>query len=200
MSREDKFALKAKEYDALQRRVDTAKAIAAKIKKNIDLNRNMHLIDFGSGTGLLLEALAKDVKKITAIDISPSMIEVLSKKKLPCQVDIQKLDLTKNNLDIKADGIVSSMTMHHIKDVKALLKKFYKMLKDKGFIAIADLDKEDGTFHSVDTGVEHFGFDRDEFKNWLKEAGFKDIKIEDAATISKPHKDFTLFLLTAIKK
>ena len=200
MSNEDKFALKAKEYDALQRRVDTAQTIAAKIKQDINLNKDMHLIDFGSGTGLLLEALAKDVKKITAIDISPSMIEVLSKKKLPCQIDIQKLDLTKNNLDIKADGIVSSMTMHHIKDVKALLKKFYNMLKDKGFIAIADLDTEDGTFHSVDTGVEHFGFNREEFKNWLKEAGFKDIKIKDAATISKPHKSFTLFLVTAIKK
>ena len=200
MSNKDKFALKAKEYDALQRRVDTAQTIAAKIKQDINLNKDMHLIDFGSGTGLLLEALAKDVKKVTAVDISPSMIEVLSKKKLSCQIDIQKLDLTKDNLDIKVDGIVSSMTMHHIKDVKALLKKFYNMLTDKGFIAIADLDTEDGTFHSVDTGVEHFGFNREEFKNWLKEAGFKDIKIKDAATISKPHKSFNLFLATAIKK
>ena len=200
MIKEDKFAHKAKEYEAKQRRLKTAKKIAQQIKKNIDLNKNMHIIDFGSGTGLLLEALSKDINKVTAIDISASMTNILREKNLSCQIDIKELDLTKEDLDLKVDGIVSSMTIHHIKDVKSLFKKFYNMLNNKGFIAIADLDKEDGTFHSEDTGVEHFGFNREEFINFAKEAGFKDIKIEDATIISKPHKDFSIFLLTAFKK
>ena len=92
------------------------------------------------------------------------------------------------------------MTMHHIKDVKAMFKKFYSMLKSGGFIAIADLDTEDGSFHSVDTGVEHFGFDREEFINCAKEAGFINCKIEDATTISKSYGDYKVFLLTAFLK
>ena len=160
----------------------------------------MHLVDFGSGTGLLLESLAKEIGKVTAVDISPSMTDILREKSIPCELDIKELDLTKEDLDLKVDGIVSSMTIHHIKDVPALFKKFHKMLKSGGFIAIADLDSEDGTFHSVDTGVEHFGFDREEFVNFAKEAGFTNIKIEDATTILKPHKEFGIFLLTAIKK
>ncbi len=200
MNRVDKFASKAKEYDALQRRLLTAKAIANKIRVNINLRKDMHIVDFGSGTGLLLESLAKDIAKVTAIDISPSMTNILREKSIPCKLDIKEIDLTKEDLDLKVDGIVSSMTIHHIRDVQALFKKFHKMLKSGGFIAIADLDSEDGSFHSVDTGVEHFGFDRKEFIDLAKEAGFTNIKIEDATTISKPHKEFNVFLLTASKE
>jgi len=32
-----------------------------------------------------------------------------------------------------------------------------------------------------------------------KEAGFKDVKFDTASTINKPHRDFTVFLLTARK-
>ncbi len=200
MNRVDKFASKAKEYDTLQRRLLTAKAIANKIRVNINLRKDMHIVDFGSGTGLLLESLAKDIAKVTAIDISPSMTNILREKSIPCKLDIKEIDLTKEDLDLKVDGIVSSMTIHHIRDVQALFKKFHKMLKSGGFIAIADLDSEDGSFHSVDTGVEHFGFDRKEFIDLAKEAGFTNIKIEDATTISKPHKEFNVFLLTASKE
>ncbi len=200
MNRVDKFASKAKEYDALQRRLLTAKAIANKIRVNINLRKDMHIVDFGSGTGLLLESLAKDIAKVTAIDISPSMTNILREKSIPCKLDVKEIDLTKEDLDLKVDGIVSSMTIHHIRDVQALFKKFHKMLKSGGFIAIADLDSEDGSFHSVDTGVEHFGFDRKEFIDLAKEAGFTNIKIEDATTISKPHKEFNVFLLTASKE
>ena len=200
MNSEDKFASKAKEYETKQRRLQTANAIADKIKSNIDLSKEMHIVDLTLVRELLLESLAKDIAKVTAIDISPSMTDILRAKSIPCKLDIKELDLTKEDLDLKVDGIVSSMTIHHIKDVPALFKKFHKMLKSGGFIAIADLDSEDGTFHSVDTGVEHFGFDRKEFINFAKEAGFTNIKIEDATTILKPHKEFGIFLLTAIKK
>ena len=199
MNREDKFAHKAKEYEALQRRLDTAKTIATKVKENINLTKETHIIDFGSGTGLLLEALSNDIGKVTAIDISPSMTEILREKELPCEVDIKELDLTKQDLDIQVDGIVTSMTMHHIKDIEAMIKKFRKMLKSDGFIAIADLESEDGTFHSEDTGVEHFGFDKDEFKKIVENCGFKNCKIETVTKISKPHKEFNIFLLTATK-
>ena len=199
MNKEDKFAHKAKDYEAKQRRVDTANTIAQSIKKSVLLTKDTHIIDFGSGTGLLLEALSCDIGKVTAIDISPSMTSVLREKKLACKLDIKELDLTKQELDIQVDGIVTSLTMHHIKDIKTMLKKFNNMLKPKGFIAIADLESEDGTFHSSDTGVEHLGFDKEEFKQTVEQCGFNNCKIETVTKIAKPHKDFNIFLLTATK-
>ena len=73
------------------------------------------------------------------------------------------------------------------------------MLSNGGFIALADLDIEDGTFHSDNEGVFHFGFDRDKLVEIASKVGFKDIEIETANTIKKPHQDFDVFLLCAKK-
>jgi len=148
--KKDFFAIKAKNYDSQQRRIDNVNNVANAIKKSISLQKDMHILDFGSGTGLLLERIAPYVGKITAVDKSPSMNAKLRAKmpNIECKVELLELDLTKDNINTKFDGIISSLTIHHIKDIKALFTKFYSMLKDGGFIALADLDKEDGTFES----------------------------------------------------
>jgi hypothetical protein len=91
------------------------------------------------------------------------------------------------------------MTIHHLEDIIALFEKLYSMVKVGGFIAIADLDSEDGSFHSDNTGVHHHGFDREALQLIAEDVGFKDVKFDLASTINKPHRSFTVFLLTAVK-
>ena len=195
----DLFADKSKSWDMKSRRVANAKSIAKAIERNIELKPTMKLMDFGAGTGLLSYFIAPFVEKIVMVDNSPSMLEKFKEKasEFDCKTEVRELDLTTTTLDEKFDGVISSMTIHHIKEQKALFKKFYDMLEEGGFIAIADLDSEDGTFHSDNTGVFHFGFNRDRLEEIAKDVGFKDIKFELASTIKKPHKEFTLFLMTA---
>lgn len=197
----DYFAKKASTYDLEKRRIDNVKNIANKIKEHIELKEDMHIADFGSGTGLLLREIAPFVKRITAIDRSKSMNEVLRENipNIECEVDILPLDLSIERPNILFDGIISSMTMHHIQDIDELFKRFYSMLNSGGFIAIADLDKEDGSFHSEDTGVCHYGFDRDFIINSAKRAGFRDIKVVDASVVKKSYGDYPVFLLSAKK-
>ena len=161
----------------------------------------MHIMDFGSGTGLLLSQIAPFVSEITAIDISASMIGVLQSKMdtIDCKLRILELDLTKETLDTKFDTIISSMTIHHIENLQEIFNKFYSLLNDNGTIAIADLDKEDGTFHIEDTGVFHNGFDRNEFVHIAENAGFKHLKIQTASVIDKPTGKYPVFLLTGNK-
>ena len=196
--KKDKFAHKAKNYEQESRRIKTAKAIADKIKENINLNKTMHLIDFGSGTGLLLEEILPLVGKITAIDISPSMTQVLKNKNLK-NVEILNIDLTKRDLNIKVDGIISSMTMHHIKDLGALFGKLHALLKPGGFIAIADLAPEDGTFHDHgNEGVHHFGFSKEALESIAKNAGFGQLDYTLCHTVKKEGgRVYDIFLLTA---
>src|SRR5690349_11612583 len=153
----DHFAPKAHSYEQNKDRVDNVANIADAILVRVPLNKSMHLMDFGSGTGLLLERIAPYVGKITAVDVSPSMNAQLREKlaRLACEVEILEMDLAMSPLNRKFDGIISSMTMHHIKDVAAMFAKFHTLLNDGGFIAIADLDREDGDFHTEDTGVHH---------------------------------------------
>ena len=197
----DYFELKAESYDKDSNRVSNVDNIANSILSSIPFNKNMHIMDFGSGTGLLLERVAPFVKKITAVDVSEAMCKQLNEKikNLDCEVEILQLDLTKTKLDMKFDGIISSLTMHHIKDIQSMFNDFYTMLNDNGIIAISDLDIEDGSFHTEDTGVFHFGFDRKEFQDKAIAAGFKNVKIITASIDEKPHGKYPVFLLTGNK-
>ena len=197
----DFFAKKAGTYEQNPNRVDNVENIARAIIAAVDLDRSMTIMDFGSGTGLLLERVAPYVGKISAVDVSPSMnAQLLAKTEtLPCELEMLQLDLEQSDLDRKFDGIISSMTMHHIKDVPAMFSKFHNMLDDGGFVAIADIDTEDGSFHSEDTGVHHLGFDRDEFADAASSAGFHDVTVTSASVVHKPQGDYPVFLLSAFK-
>ena len=197
----DYFEQKAESYDKDANRVGNVDNIANSILRSFTFNKNMHIMDFGSGTGLLLERVAPFIKKITAVDVSEAMTKQLSEKikNLDCEVEILQLDLTKTKLDMKFDGIISSMTMHHIKDTQAMFNDFYTMLSDNGVLAISDLDIEDGSFHTEDTGVFHLGFDRTAFQEQAIAGGFKNVKINTASIDEKPHGNYPVFLLTGNK-
>jgi len=197
----DHFAQKSKSWDMNSKRVQNAKGIAELIVNNIKLDKSMELMDFGAGTGLLSYFVAPYVEKIVAVDNSPSMLKEFHSKcdEFSCKTEVIEKDLSIEILDRKFDGIISSMTIHHLEDTAALLSKLYNMLDDEGFIAIADLDSEDGSFHSDNTGVFHYGFDRHILAEHAKKAGFKDVTFSLASTISKPHAEFTVFLMTAKK-
>jgi cyclopropane fatty-acyl-phospholipid synthase-like methyltransferase len=198
----DYFSEKAKGYDEQNSITQIVGNIGQLILKELSLSDKMHIMDFGSGTGLLLSQIAPFVNEITAVDISTSMIGVLKSKidAIDCKLQILELDLTKETLDTKFDAIISSMTIHHIEKVQEIFNKFHSLLNDNGTIAIADIDKEDGSFHSEDTGVFHNGFNRNEFLQIAKNAGFKDLKIQTASIINKPTGQYSVFLLTGKKK
>ena len=199
--KKDFFQHKADNYEEDNHRVDNVKNIANSILTEINFNKSMEIMDFGSGIGLLLEKIAPFVKKITAIDMSSSMNKKLNDKRdsLPCEVDILEVDLSKVKLEKKFDAIISSMTLHHIENIEDIFTDFYTMLKENGSIALADLDIEKGDFHTEDTGVYHFGFDRDTIVELAKSVGFKNIKIQSTSIAYKPHGAYPIFLLTGMK-
>ncbi|MEQ1579071.1 MAG: class I SAM-dependent methyltransferase [Steroidobacteraceae bacterium] len=201
MSR-DFFAEKAAVYEQDKHRVDNVNNIATAIVERVKLDKRMHLMDFGSGTGLLLEGVAPHVGKITAVDVSKAMNQQLAAKrgKLGCELEMLELDLTTADLDLQFDGIISSMTMHHVKDIAAMFRKFHQLVKPGGFIAISDLDTEDGGFHTEDTGVHHHGFDREQIAGVARAAGFQDVSVTTASVMTKPQGDYPVFLLTGYKQ
>ncbi|RLA70831.1 MAG: class I SAM-dependent methyltransferase [Epsilonproteobacteria bacterium] len=200
-NKNDLFAHKSKSWDMNSKRVQNAKGIADLIVNNIKLNKSMELMDLGAGTGLLSYFVAPYISKIVAVDNSPSMLLEFENKcdEFSCETEVIEKDLSTDTLDRKFDGVISSMTIHHLEDIPLLLSKLYNMLNKDGFIALADLDSEDGNFHSDNTGVFHYGFDRKKLALYAEEAGFKDVSFSLASTINKPHAQFTVFLMTAVK-
>jgi 2-polyprenyl-3-methyl-5-hydroxy-6-metoxy-1,4-benzoquinol methylase len=70
------------------------------------------------------------------------------------------IDLENEELSEKFDVIYTLMTLHHIKDIEKVIKKFSSMLKKNGILFIGDLEKEEGDFHKQENNHDvHFGFD-----------------------------------------
>lgn len=199
----DFFAQKAAQYEHNSQRVQNVDQISQAVLKHTQLHSGMRLLDFGAGTGLLLERVAPFVAQITAVDVSPSMTAQLRAKAgvIACELEIVERDLCQGDLPDAwlgaFDGVISSMTLHHIADIPALLLIFKRLVKAGGFIALADLDSEDGSFHTEDTGVFHHGFDRAALSAQAQAAGFVEVNTFDASVMQKPHGAYSVFVLVA---
>ncbi len=175
------FDNRAKDWDKLKRRRELAFNAANKIKE-LPLKKNLNILDIGVGTALLASEFKDIASLIVGVDTSIEMLKEF-KKKMPNQIAINK-NILEYEPDIQFDLIISSMTLHHIKDIPLLFKKVYKWLKKDGFFAFADLAKEDGTFHTNgNEGVFHFGFFEDEIIKIAKSANFKNLRCDKIYTI-----------------
>ena len=197
----DLFAHKAGNYEQAKRRIDVVNSIAAAIIDSVALKPDMHLMDFGSGTGLLLERVADSVGKITAVDISPAMNAQLEEKRsdLSCELELMPVDLAEVLPKSSYDGIISSMTLHHVENLPVVLSRLHTMTAEHGFLALADLELEDGTFHSEPEGVFHPGFDGRKLAKLVELAGFSEVKLRRIHAIPKNGREYPVFLLTARK-
>ena len=102
------------------------------------------------------------------------------------------------------DIIYNQMVLHHITDVLAIFEQFYSMLLPGGFLAIADLYPEDGSFHGAEFDG-HLGFDPERLKEQLLGAGFSQVKYEKCFAVERKNpegatKSYPIFLMIATKK
>ena len=197
----DLFKEKAKDWDANERRKQLSLAIGGCILQNVELGEEMHVMDFGAGTGLITSQIAPHVKKITAVDVSESMLEkLISKMELKGKVEALCQDITAHPSGVEHDLIVSAMALHHVEDTENMVEKFAAHLKSGGKVALADLDAEDGGFHNPPSeGVFHKGFDRGEFAAVLERHGFKDVRFVTAYTAVRDNGSYPIFLALATK-
>ena len=197
----DLFNEKAKDWDANKMRKMLSSAIGSSILEHVSLHDQMRVMDFGAGTGLISSQVAPLVKKIVAVDISEAMLnKLVSKPELHGKVEIVCQDIIDKPIAEKFDLIMSAMAMHHVKDTPRLIQRFSEHLSPGAFIALADLDKEDGSFHPEDTeGIFHLGFKRNELQIILEKYGFGGIRFLTAHTVNKEDKKYPIFLVTATK-
>jgi len=202
------FDDRAKTWDENPVRVKLSKDIATSIENSIPLSKKDDVLDFGCGSGLVTLEIAPLVNTVIGCDNSQGMIDVIESK-----IDSQGISNVKTEfvdveqggiLDGKYSVVVSAMALHHIKHTQPLLEQFYNVLFSGGYIAIADLEAEDGQFHENNLGVHHLGFDTDKLKENFAKAGFIQIKTHIAAQVTKPIADgsvrtFNVFLIVAQK-
>lgn len=200
------FDAKARDWDKNQRFIERSEAVAKAMQQMIPLNKQMTALEYGSGTALLSLALKDNFASITLMDSSREMTAVTEEKIAAQNIPNMKplfFDLEHQDYAGKFDIIYSQMVMHHVVDVDAMLGKFYALLNPGGYLAIADLYPEDGSFHGA--GFDgHLGFDPEQLTRRVAEKGFQAIDYKQCYVVKRTEEngnnlDFPIFLLVAKK-
>lgn len=197
------FDDRARTWDDDPHRGRLAADVFAALARAVPLRPDMAALDVGAGTGLLTLALAPRVRRVVAIDSSAGMLDVLRRKAQAA--DVRNVVLLQTDVATGPlppgpyDLVASAMTLHHVADVEALFRKFYALLAPGGFLALADLEAEDGSFHADSADIPHFGFERAALARQLAAAGFADVRFTSAARIEKRSREYAVFLAAARK-
>ncbi len=209
MANEDfDFDKKAASWDENPARVGLASDIAGALLGENILASGMELLEYGCGTGLLTLRLSPVVKSVTGVDTSRGMLSVLEgkiKSKGLANISTRLLDPAAGELlEGSYDAVVSSMTLHHVKEIAPLAARFYKVTKPGGHIFLADLDPDEGQFHGENPTVFHDGIDRAWLKEILTDAGFGQVRDKTAAMVERPLAEgglrrFSIFLISGVK-
>ena len=203
----ERFNTIASEWDSNPGRVLMAQTVAQAMRAALSLTGKEQALEFGAGTGLVTLQMAPALAHVTALDSSAGMLDVPRRKSE--RAELKQVETIEGTVpdqlpDEQYDLIYSSMTVHHVEDVRALFNALAGHLKPGGHVALADLDAEDGGFHGEAKGVVHNGFARDAFGNWLRDAGFEDVHFSTVFTAPRERDDGTthdypLFLAIASK-
>ena len=194
------FDSRAATWDDDPAKVRQSGEVAAGVLAAVPVDGSTRVLEYGAGTGLVSQALADQVGPLTLADNSWGMRQVLASKvgsgALPTGSRVWELDLEHDAVpDERFDLVVSSMVLHHVHDLAAVLAGFATLLEPGGHVAIADLDREDGSFHAHLHDFDgHHGFDRGQLRAALEEAGFTQVSTTDAGVIEKEDTSYPVFL------
>jgi ubiquinone/menaquinone biosynthesis C-methylase UbiE len=206
----DFFNKAAVHWDKDPGRVQMAKTIADAMINALHPEGTELVMDYGTGTGNIALRIAPHVRRIIAVDSAKGMLEVLKEKLVTdgiTNIEPREWSIEQDTADLlEFDLIVSSMTLHHVRDTEAAARTFHKLLQPEGRIAIADLDSDNGEFHEAKGIAEHNGIDRKNLQQVFEDAGFDSVRFSQTATIHKTSsltgkpRDFTIFLMTAERR
>jgi tRNA (cmo5U34)-methyltransferase len=201
----NEFDGRAKGWDSNPIHWERSKAIAEELIGIIPLSSDMNALEYGAGTGILSFMLKDHLGEITLMDSSTEMVKIISEKIENTGVKNFKpmlFDLEHNEfLDYRFDFVYTQMVLHHVDDIESIIKKFHGILKPGGYLAIADLYTEDGSFHGE--GFKgHLGFDVDTLAGSLRRNQFTNVLHRQCYIINREvpgqiNRQYPVFLLTA---
>ena len=103
------------------------------------ITRDSHVLDVGTGTGIVARTLGPNVKKVMGIDISPEMIAAFRKSSnganLEChECDVQSMPFPSETFDV----CTARMVFHHVEDCMVGLGEVLRVLKTGGHLALIE--------------------------------------------------------------
>lgn len=103
---------------------------------------NKLVLDAGAGTGRLSLRLAARGAVVTALDISPAMLNILRKKNKNIRTvvgDVENMPYA----DASFDYIVATFVIVHLKNLTKFFDEAYRVLKDSGKLFVTNINQKE---------------------------------------------------------
>ncbi|MFH1012712.1 MAG: class I SAM-dependent methyltransferase [Candidatus Peregrinibacteria bacterium] len=130
------FARYASNYDELEKYWNSFEQ--GKLEPYIAMANGKKVLDAGAGTGRLSVRLARIGADVTAIDISPEMLEKLRNKNAKITLvesDVENMSFPNESFDM----VFSSLTLVHLKKIEPFLDECYRVLKNDGLLVLVNV-------------------------------------------------------------
>src|ERR1043166_8412633 len=168
----------------------------------INLLPPLTVADLGAGEGTLSQLLARNARKVIAVDNSPKMVEFGSR--LAREHGFKNLEYRLGDLEdppidtASVDLAFFSQALHHATRPARAIASAYRMLRKGGRIIILDLLSH--RFEKArDLYADHWlGFSEIELHDFLEHAGFKKIEVR-VVSREKQNPHFQTVFASAVK-
>lgn len=153
-------------------------------------------VDIGVGDGLLTLMLAEVAQSVTAVDISPQMLEQLSRRAaakgigniVTVEGELEDLPLS----DASFDVAVLSQALHHAAAPERALAEARRVLAPGGRLLVLDLLAHTEEWVREKHQHLHLGFSESHLASLCANAGFVDVAVQRAARDPQPPHFMTL--------
>jgi ArsR family transcriptional regulator len=168
----------------------------------ISLVPRLTIVDLGAGEGTLSQLLAKNARKVIAVDNSPKMVEFGSKlakqhgfKNLEYRLgDLEDPPIAKESVDLA----ILSQALHHAIRPERAIKSAHRILKKNGRIVVLDL-----LSHNFDKARDLYadrwlGFSEVKLHELLEQGGFREVEVS-VVSREKQNPHFQTVFATGVK-
>ncbi|MEK7580146.1 MAG: class I SAM-dependent methyltransferase [Patescibacteria group bacterium] len=134
------YNLAAANYDKKEKYLNSFEQ--GKIFELLGEIKNKEVLDVGAGTGRLTNILVQKGAKVTAMDISKKMLDVLRRKNPLIKTIIGGAE----NLPFKDkifDLVISTFLIIHLKDLTKFFNEVCRVLKDDGYFLLTNINQKE---------------------------------------------------------
>lgn len=147
------------------------------------LRPEMTVADVGAGTGFIAAGLAPLVSRVYVLDGSAAMLAVAQRNL--AGFDNVTIQQTEGHIlplpEAAVDAVFANMYLHHCPDPLAAIREMMRVLKPGGRLVLTDMDAHDQAWMREEMADTWLGFERDQVKGWLREAGLVNVLVSCAS-------------------